>query len=243
MAETSKAIFEYNGHKTTIPCNENEKMNDITNRFKSKIGLQSDNLIFLSNGTNINLERTFKEEANYYDKKNNQMIITVYEGIDNENNNTYKVTSKSKDIICPICKENCRMKIINYKIILYECKNDHRINNIFLEDFDKTQLINESSIICNDCNNENKGSSFNKCFFKCLTCKKNVGILCKEKHGKEKGGHIIIDYDKKDYICETHNDFYISYCKECRLNLCMTCYSNHDSNHNKIDFKIIVLII
>ena len=110
-------------------------MEDITNRFKSIIGLQSDNLMLLCNGTNLNLERTFKEEANDYDKQNNEMIITVYEYINNENNNPNKVTTKSKDIICPICKENCRMKIINYKIILYECKNGHKINNIFLEDF------------------------------------------------------------------------------------------------------------
>ena len=43
-------------------------MEDITNRFKSIIGLQSDNLMLLCNGTNLNLERTFKEEANDYDK-------------------------------------------------------------------------------------------------------------------------------------------------------------------------------
>ena len=76
------------------------------------------------------------------------------------------------------------MKIINYKIILYECKNGHKINNIFLEDFNNTQLINESSIICNDCNNENKGSSFKKCFFKCLTCKKKCGHFIQRKAWK-----------------------------------------------------------
>ena len=90
MAEASKAIIEYNGQKTIIPCQEDEKMEDITNRFKSKIGLQSDNLMFLCNGTNLNLKRTFKEEANDYDKQNNEMIITVYECINNENNNPNK---------------------------------------------------------------------------------------------------------------------------------------------------------
>ena len=64
----------------------------------------------------------------------------------------------------PNMQRKCRMKIINYKIILYQCKNGHKINNIFLEDFNNTQLINEFSIICNDCNNENKGSSFKKVF-------------------------------------------------------------------------------
>ena len=68
-----------------------------------------------------------------------------------------------------------------------------------------------------------------------------MSILCKEKHEKE--GHKIIDYDKKGYICEIHNDFYISYCKECRLNICMTCYSEHNSNHNKIDYKILYMAL
>jgi hypothetical protein len=184
----------------------------------------------------MDLKRIFKEEANDYNKQNKEMIITVYEGINNENNSPNNVTTKSKNIICQKCKENCRMSIINYKIILYECKNGHKINNIFLKDFNNTQLINESSIICNDCNIENKAFSLKKKFYKCLTCKKNLGILCKEKHVKEE--HKIMDYDKKDYFCEIHNEIYFSYCKECRLNLCLTCYSEHDKNHNKIDYKI-----
>jgi hypothetical protein len=237
MTETLKTIIEYNGHKTIINCKEDEKMKDITNRFKSMNGLQSENLIFLCNGTQLNLERAFKEEVKGYDKQNNELIITAFDGLNNENNSPYQLTQKSKDIICPICKESCRMSIIDYKIKLYECKNGHKTNNIFLEDFYNTQLIDEYSIICDDCNNENKGSSFNKSFYKCLTCKKNLGVLCKEKHGKE--GHEIIDYDKKDYYCENDNDSNYSYCKECRLNLCITCDSEHISSHNKIDYKVI----
>jgi hypothetical protein len=237
MTETLKTIIEYNGHKTIINCKEDEKMKDITNRFKSMNGLQSENLIFLCNGTKLNLERAFKEEAKGYE--NNELIIAVYEALNNENNSPNQVIQKSKDIICPICKEICRMSIINYKVILYECKNGHKTNNIFLEDFYNTQLINESSIKCEDCNNENKGSSFKKSFYKCLTCKKNLSALCKEEH--EKKGHKTIDYDKKDYFCEIHNDFYNSYCKECRQNLCAYCYSEQQhSNHNMIDYKIII---
>ena len=234
MAETSNVIFEYFSQKFTIQCKGNEKMKDITNRFKSKIGLKSNNLIFLYNGTYLNLESTFNEES----KDDDRMTVVVEEEINPMNNNSNVVTTKSKDIICPICKETCRMRIINYKIILYKCKNGHKINNIFLEDFNKTQLINESSITCDDCNNENKGSSFKKHFFKCLTCKKNLGILCNEKHKKEE--HITIDYDKKNYICEIHNDFYISYCEECKLNLCLTCYSEHNNRHKRIDYKLII---
>jgi hypothetical protein len=55
MTETSKAIIEYNGNKTIIPCREDEKMEDIANRFKSINGIQSDNLMFLCNGFKKNI--------------------------------------------------------------------------------------------------------------------------------------------------------------------------------------------
>ena len=238
MTEKSNVIFEYLTQKITIQCKGNEKMKDIAKRFKSKIGLKSNNLIFLYHGTKLNLENTFNEEAKEDDKQNNVMTVTVHEELNLVNSSSNKEITKSKDIICPICKETCRMRIINYKIILYKCKNGHKTNNIFLDDFNNTQLINESLITCDDCNNENKGSSFKKQFFKCLTCKKNLGVLCNEKHKKEE--HITIDYDKKNYICEIHNDFYISYCEECKLNLCLACYSEHNNNHKKIDYKLII---
>ena len=238
MAETSKVIFEYSGLKISIQCKGNEKMKDIAERFKSKIGLKANDLIYLYNAIQINLEKTFNEEAKDNDKQNKEMIVTVHDSLNLINNSSNKVPIKSKDIICPICKENCRMSIIDYKIILYECKNGHNTNNIFLEDFNNTQLINEYSIKCDDCKNEDKGSSFRKHFYKCLECKKNLGVLCNEKHIKEE--HITIDYDKRNYICEIHNDFYISYCQECKSNLCLTCYSDHNNNHNKIDYKLII---
>ena len=38
--------------------------------------------------------------------------------------------AKSKDIICPKCGEVCLINFNNYKIKLYECKNNHETNNI-----------------------------------------------------------------------------------------------------------------
>jgi surface protein len=146
-------------------------------------------------------------------------------------------TTKSKKIICPICKENCRMCIINYKIILFECKNGHKTNNILLKEFDNKQQINEYLITCDVCDYENKGSSHENKFYQCLTCKKKLGVLCKEKHKKEE--HNIIEYDKKDYYCEIHNDYFYSYCQECRLDICMNCFSDH-KDHNIIEYQKII---
>ena len=237
MTEELKVNFQYQGNKIIIQCRGDEKMKDIVGRFKTKIGLNSNDLIFLCHGTNLNFESTFNEEIKDEDKKNNEINVVVEKNDNSLDNNE---TIKSKNIICPICKENCRMCIINYKIILFECKNGHKTNNILLEEFDNKQQINEYYITCDDCDHENKGSSYNHKFFKCLTCKKKLGILCKEKHRKEE--HKIIEYDKKDYICEIHNDYFYSYCQDCRLNLCMNCYFDH-KDHNIFEYQIIILIL
>ena len=44
---------------------------------------------------------------------------------------------------------------------------------------------------------------------KCLTCIKDICYSCNEKHNKE---HKIIDYTKSNFICNIHNQIYVSYC-------------------------------
>ena len=129
-------------------------------------------------------------------------------------------------------------KIVDYKIILYDCKGGHKLNNLFLDDFNNTQMINESDIICSDCHEQNKYKSYQKKFFKCLTCEQNLCPLCNQKHNKQ---HITIDYDQKNYKCRLHNDIYTLYCKNCKINICMNCFPSHDkSNHEIIDYKSII---
>ena len=40
---------------------------------------------------------------------------------------------KQDEIICPECKENILIKIEDYKINLYDCKNKHNINTLFFK--------------------------------------------------------------------------------------------------------------
>ena len=58
---------------------------------------------------------------------------------------------QSKEIICPECKEIIRIKIEDYKIILFDCKNGHIINNLTFDKFEESQIIDESKIICANC--------------------------------------------------------------------------------------------
>ena len=56
---------------------------------------------------------------------------------------------KSKEIICPKCNENILIKIDNYKINLFNCKNNHNIDNILLNEYENN--IDISKIICDKC--------------------------------------------------------------------------------------------
>ena len=235
-----EVIFEYIGQKYIIQSEKNEKMRNIVEKFITKSEANLDTINFLYSGNIINLDKTFDELANNQDKERGKMNILVmnnYTCIINQNNINSKV--KSKEIICSYCNcfENCRISINDYKIILYECKNGHKTNNILLDEFNNTQMINESNIICSDCCTNNKSNSYNKQFYKCLTCEQNLCLLCNQKHNKN---HKIIDYDQKYYFCKMHNDTYISYCKNCKSNLCLFCISEHNEEHEIIEYKSIV---
>ena len=153
----------------------------------------------------------------------------------NKINNEEESIIKSKIIICPKCYESTNIKIKDYKINLYGCKNNHNIINILFGKYLDLQKIDESKIICNKCNNK-KSNSYQRLFYRCNICKINICIKCKEKHDKN---HKIIDYDNKYYYCEEHNDIYTSYCKDCFKNICILCEKDH-INHEIISYGKII---
>lgn len=92
-------------------------------------------------------------------------------------------------------------------------------------------MIDQDKIICEICQKNKKINSYENKFFNCLTCTKNICSLCTLNHSKE---HKIINYDEKNYICHKHNDKFISYCEECKINLCLLC--NEHKVHKRILF-------
>ena len=132
--------FILNGKKTIINCKKEDIMIDIINRFVSENGTFLDSVYFIYNGQQIsNFLLSFNELAKSIDKEANKMSILVQEK--EIMNNNYLI--KSKEIIYPKCHKSCRIKFDNYKIKLYDCANLHIIDNIFLEQFEKCQNINE----------------------------------------------------------------------------------------------------
>ena len=231
----STVIFSFNGNETKIQCTKENKMKEIIDRFKQKSNINSnEDIFFLYGGNKINLELSFYEQANNLDKTRNEMYIIVYNM--NEKTQNDEGLIKSSDIICPLCKQNCLIDLKDYKIKLYDCKNDHEISNILINEFDNTQKINENEIKCKNCE-RTKFKSYNRLFYICAECKIYLCPLCKEKHNKE---HEIIDYNNIKCICLEHNDYFISYCQECKINLCMNCENKHDNKHKIINYKNIL---
>ena len=133
----AEVIFNYEGINTIIQCDENEKIEEIIKTFLIKINdSQNNNLVYLYNGQKINNELTFKEQANELDKNRKKMYILAIIFEDEENNIKEVI---SKDIICPICKENSLIAIKDYKININGCKNNHQNENILLNLFEETQ--------------------------------------------------------------------------------------------------------
>ena len=223
--------FIYNGSHTLIQCNQGDKMRDIIEKFQNKITKKGKEIYYTYNGKmGINEDLSFEEAANTEDKKRKRMSVIVNDNnlFQEEKENDF---TKSPNIICPICKENIKMDIKDYKINLFGCVNGHKIENILLNEFPETQIIDRIKIKCDICKLNSKSTSYDNVFYKCNTCNKNICPLCKTYHDKE---HKLINYEDKYYICNMHDENYTSYCEECKINICTSC--DRHKNHKRINF-------
>ena len=177
----SKIIFVFKGKEAEIQCEMEEKIQEICQRFVSKIGKDINTLYFIYDGVKINMNLTLQQMYEHLDKKRNILNIFVDE-IDK--NDSYKNMIKSRNVICPKCNENIFINFIDYKINLSDCKNGHKINNISFEQYENTQNIDISKIICNICKKVNVNSIDNNEFYFCYSCSKNICPLCKTLHDK-----------------------------------------------------------
>ena len=125
-------------------CLINDKLKDILNKVLIKSSIEKNSVTFLYSGNKINEELQLSEMIGKEEK--NEIEIKILDKNDESSRNNNKLITKSKYIICPKCGENIKLKINEYKIYLYECKNGHKINNILLNEFEKTQYIDTSKI-------------------------------------------------------------------------------------------------
>ena len=221
--------FMLNQKNIDIQTNQTDKFRDIVNKYCQKAGLKLESCLFLFNGDKLNLETT---PENLDINLNLSSIIILVQLIDENPPNENFL--KSKEIICPKCKESCRIKITNGKFILYGCMNNHISKNIKIKDFSNTQKLNMNNIICINDKDNNMGNSYEYKFYRCLTCKDNICLLCQQKHDIN---HTVVEYENRNYECIKHNNSFIKYCETCKLNLCLNCISKHEGHEKIFSFE------
>ena len=214
--ERIKLNIFLSGAYSIIECQKREFMKDILTKYAKQVGKEITDFYFLYNGDMINLDKTL---GNILIKEENLNDINII-AIEFENNESENTLKQSKEIICPICKEMCLIDFSDYKISLKNCKNNHNFSNILFNEFNDFQKIDESKIICNICNDNNKSETSNNKFFKCCNCNINICPLCKINHDQT---HLILDYDIKNYYCNKHGERYISFNRNNNENLCDLC--------------------
>ena len=222
--------FNCQGTKICLYCTEKDLMKDIFNKFHNKTNLDFLNLNFIYNQRIIDSRLSVEKIITNNDKIKKKMDILVC--IKGEKNSFIK----ADQVICPQCGEISKISIKDYLITIYGCKNNHITKNISLNNFIKTQMVDESKIICDICKKNNKNECYKRIFFYCKICLQNLCILCKESHNKN---HNIINYELKNYVCSEHGDNYYSFCQKCKKNICIACENFH-SNHDLIYFAKIL---
>ena len=221
--------FELNQIIVKIHADINEPFIDVVNRYYNKSNVEPGTVYFLANGKVLDLEGSIESKMNILNKQNKSLRIIVYSV--NQIKKLDKIY-RSKDIICPKCHESCKIQIKNGKFKLYECINAHISDNIKINDFSNTQMINMYDIICINHKDRNMAISYNNEFYICLTCKKIICLLCAKNHDES---HSIVKYQQRNYICPKHNSNFIKYCKICKLDICIVCIEDHE-DHDGIYF-------
>ena len=227
--------FDYKQDKVMIQAKSYESFQSAIDRYIQKSQIQLDSIYFIANGNKIKPEHSIESIMTNIDKKNKKIKVLVNK-MQDKDNNYQEVIVKSKNIICPKCGENCRISIEDGKIKLFGCCNNHTTKSIRLLDFKDSQKVNLSKIICDKCKSKNKGNSINHEFYKCLTCKINLCLLCKTTHNSS---HYIIRDDQINNICLKHNEQLIKYCTKCNINTCFSCDEEHRQHKtiNLVDLK------
>ena len=194
---------------------ENKSINRVLLEFSRLININMKDLLFFYKGKKISLNKNIII--------NKKTIISVF--------NIRKITNNNEIpyIICPDCKNLAFLIVNNDKITINNCINKHKNIDLSINDFIKSQIIDESNIKCDICNNNKYlyGENFYVC-----SCQKYICQLCITNHKLD--NHNIYYYDKRFNICNKHTLNYISYCSLCNINLCQKCEEAHINHKNKI---------
>ena len=175
-------IFSFESNNIIIQCSNEDKMKDICQIFATKINLNINSLIFLYGGNQINFGLRFKEQANSFDKDNNEMRIVV--------------TRADEDtFMCPKCGERIHLNTDRIDEII---RSNTNINDsikgikISIENMIKNSLVNSINIQLKNIN-----ILLNN-------------IIEKIIENNQKLGKLLSDNQKIEYISNTSNTYSVN---------------------------------
>ena len=134
-----KVIFLKESIETIIQGSQDEKMRVICEKYIAKIGSNINKFNFLYGGGMLNLELSFKEQADKFDAMRNEMKILVYDigktmmnnNMNNKNykNNNYIVGNSIQNNSQGIMKTNINFQNNIQNTFQYNFQNNSQINN------------------------------------------------------------------------------------------------------------------
>ena len=166
--------FEYNKIKTKVEIEIEQLIQDAVKLYLTKEKLDLDSLEFIYNDKKINLNDKIESLMTNI---NNDNIIPIQ--VISRNNSNNSINFEKYEIKCPKCSEPCRIKIENYLIKLFDCKNNHKTENIELDQLKKIQNkieieSDKKFYICEL--HQNPYTDY------CTNCKINICSSCKVQH-------------------------------------------------------------
>ena len=228
--------FIYESKEIKIPCKESDLIREILGRFEAKVNVDINKFYFLHDGDILSRDKRLDSLLNNESKKNKCIQILAIKEEDSEKIDTLR---KSEDVICPNCYRPGRLLFDHLNVILF-CNIGHTTGNLSLEEYEKTQKINESKIICDICKKNNKSETYNNQFYICFKCKKNICPTCKSLGHNKEHDEYVHKYQDRIFFCDEHNEIYNMYCNTCEKNICIECENEH-SSHKLISYGSVLI--
>ena len=213
--------FQYNQKDIVIKCNRNERMKDIFARYESKSKLSIKGFYFKYDDERINPDLSLSQ----VNDKDNEILVLVF-----PKEKEYNM-EKSDFIKCTECSDPAIIDFLSdYRLSISDKK--HGTKKIKLEDFNNSQMIDQSTIKCSGCPRTIGDISKNK-FIYCFDCRSNFCPYCKNSRHFHKN---MVNYLNKFSRCPQHIvKNFVSYCFNCEKNLCFLCLKEH-KEHKIISF-------
>ena len=163
----------------------NKTMLEVLQKSCSEMSINKNNIYFCLSERIVYEKLEVKNYLDYDCEERNSIELSIV----NKNSDSIK---KSNQIICPLCGNAAQILLDNNKITIFGCKYSHSIENLNFQEFESTQLIDLSKIICQKCKTKSKYNCM--CIYYCNLCDTNFCLSCLSGHDNS---HKIVDYSLK----------------------------------------------